>query len=208
MSEISFRIGTESDKARVKVFLKEHFFVDEPICKSENAAIDEGSLDKIVRCLEFGTCTLAEDSTGKLIGVRLAKPRTPEDVDNLNIDIPKTTLDRMWRMVYDLALNANTFERFGVEKIMHSMVLGVDKDYRGKGLGTQLYKENMKLAKELGYTVYTCDCTSLFSAKACLRLGFDIIYEIAYTDYKDEKDVQIFRPSPPHDKLRVLAKVL
>lgn len=208
MSEFTFRIANESDKECIGKFLLEHFFNDEPICRSENATIDDISLGKILKCIDSGTCTIAEDADGNLAGLRLAMPKTPEDVKSMNVKNPKKTIDRMWRMVYDIAVAANAFERYGVDKIMQSMVLSVDGKYRGKGLGTQLYAENMKLAKDLGYKVYVCDCTSLFSAKACLKLGFETIFEIAYSDYKNDKGVQIFKPNAPHDKIRVLAKVL
>lgn len=208
MTELTFRAGTENDKNRVKTFLLDNYFPDEPICKSEHAEIDGKNLDKIVKCLEYGTCTLAEDCDGKLIGVRLAEPSLPTDIESYNVKNPKTYLEKLWVFLYKIAQEANTFEKYRVEKVMHSMLLGVDKDYRSKGLGTQLYRENMKLAKKLGYSLYTCDCTSLYSAKACLNLGFDIVYEMPYADYKDENGVQIFKPHPPHDKIRVFAKLL
>lgn len=208
MSEVTFRVGSSKDKEKVAEFMKKYFWVGEPICKSENLVVSDDVNSEAVSILDLGTCTIAEDSDGNLVGIRLAEPRVPEDVEKKKVESPQNTLDKLGKLVYDLAIGAKVFETYEVNKAMYSAALAVDEKYRGKGLGKRLYEENMKLAKSLGYPIYVCDCTSAFSAKACANLGFTEIYEIVFEEYKDESGKPALKPDPPHERAVVYVKVL
>ncbi|KAL5291854.1 hypothetical protein ACFFRR_010934 [Megaselia abdita] len=208
MSEVNFRVGTASDKEKVAKFMKKYFWVGEPICKSENLEVSDDVNNEAVSILDLGTCTIAEDNSGNLVGIRLAEPRVPEDVEKKKVEKPETTLDKLGRLVYDLAIGSKVFETYKVDKAMYSAALVVDEKYRGKGLGKRLYEENMKLAKDLGYPIYVCDCTSAFSAKACANLGFTEIFEIVFSEYKDGSGKPVLKPDPPHNRAVVYVKVL
>lgn len=207
-SKVNFRVGTSEDKPKVAQFMKKFFWPGEPICKSENLVISDEINDEAVSILELGTCTIAEDEAGNLIGLRLAEPRVPEDVEKKKVENPQNTLDKLGKLVYDLAIGAKVFEKYNVDKAMYSSALVVDEKYRGKGLGKKLYEENMKLAKSLGYPIYVCDCTSAFSAKACANLGFTEIFEIVFKDYQDENGKPVLHPDSPHDRAVVYIKIL
>ncbi|KAL5292381.1 hypothetical protein ACFFRR_011279 [Megaselia abdita] len=206
MSDFKFRVGTSEDKTQVSEFLNQHFWVEEPTRKTTGIEVTKDIQDRVLRSLDLGTSTIAEDNNGNIVGIRLAIPKTKESL-NKNIGEPQNILEKIRK---DMADGANVFERFKTDKTMHSVALAVDGKYRGLGLGEKLYKENMRLARSLGYTVYVCDCTSAFSAKACVKLGFENVFEVVFSKYKDANCKLSFSelPSPPHVKAVVYVKVL
>ncbi|KAL5291799.1 hypothetical protein ACFFRR_010905 [Megaselia abdita] len=151
---------------------------------------------------------MAVDAQGNIAGVRLAYPKTPSDIKPPPKQTPTENFDRMMDFLALLGVRAEVFKKFNVDNSLHSMLLCVDKSYRGQGVGLKLYAENMKLGKQLGYPLYVCDCTSLFSAKLCEKLEMTKVFEMNYNEYCDENGNAIFHKVPPHDMARVYAKLL
>uniref|UniRef100_T1GHU7 N-acetyltransferase domain-containing protein n=1 Tax=Megaselia scalaris TaxID=36166 RepID=T1GHU7_MEGSC len=187
MAEIIYRVANESDKEKVGKFLYDHFWPDEPTFKAAGVLPNKEENDDVLKCIDYGTCTIAEDQNGTIAGVRLAKVRVPADIEK-PAEKPWTQLDKI--------LNSC------------SMLICVSRDFRGKGVGLKLYSENMELGKRLGFKAYVCDCTSAFSAKLCEKLGMEVIAAIEYTECLDENGEQLFKPEAIHDKIRMYGKAL
>ncbi|KAL5291800.1 hypothetical protein ACFFRR_010906 [Megaselia abdita] len=207
MSEITYRVAIPSDKQRIGKFLLEHFWPDEPTFKAAGVLPSDEENEDCLRCIDYGTCTIAEDQNGIIAGVRLAKVRVPSDIEKA-ADKPWSQFDQIFEFLRIIAVNAKVFERYNVDKLLQSMLICVSRDFRGKGIGLKLYSENMELGKKLGYKVYVCDCTSAFSAKLCEKLGMECIAAWDYSEYLDEDGKQLFTPDSVHDKLRVYGKAL
>lgn len=56
--------------------------------------------------------------------------------------------------------------------------------------------------------VMKTDATGAFSQRVVSSLGFITKCEINYTDYLDENGEQIFVVDPPHEKLKIMCKVI
>lgn len=65
-----------------------------------------------------------------------------------------------------------------------------------------------EIAKEQEFHYARADCTSLFSAKLCARVGFDAVYKLDYNDYVDEDGKPIFSPALPHTSVMSYMKKL
>lgn len=63
-----------------------------------------------------------------------------------------------------------------------------------------IYRE---VALEKGYQMIDVECSSLFSAKAVEKCGFECIYSMPYSDYKDEKGEVVFKTQPPHNDIKI-----
>lgn len=207
MTEITYRVANESDKSKIGKFLYDHFWPDEPTFKAAGIIPSEEENEDVLKCIDYGTCTIAEDQHGAVAGVRLAKVRVPSDIEK-PADKPWTQLDKIFEFLRIIALDAKVFERYNVDKLLQSMLICVSRDFRGKGVGLKLYSENMELGRQLGYKVYVCDCTSTFSAKLCEKLGMECIAAWDFNKYLDENGEQLFKPESVHDKLRVYGKAL
>lgn len=207
MAEIIYRVANESDKEKVGKFLYDHFWPDEPTFKAAGVLPNKEENDDVLKCIDYGTCTIAEDQNGTIAGVRLAKVRVPADIEK-PAEKPWTQLDKILEFLRVVALKANIFEKYNTDKLLQSMLICVSRDFRGKGVGLKLYSENMELGKRLGFKAYVCDCTSAFSAKLCEKLGMEVIAAIEYTECLDENGEQLFKPEAIHDKIRMYGKAL
>uniref|UniRef100_T1GGC1 aralkylamine N-acetyltransferase n=1 Tax=Megaselia scalaris TaxID=36166 RepID=T1GGC1_MEGSC len=209
MADLVYRKVEESDTDAIRNFLRENFYVDEPLNQSTGSNLPtEEQQEGPISVIKHGSSTVAVDSQGNVAGVRLAYPKVPADIKPPSQQIPTANFDRMMDFLALLGVRSEVFKKFNVDTSMHGMLLCVDKKYRGQGVGLKLYSENMKLAKSLGYPVYVCECTSLFSAKLCEKLEMTKVLEMNYNEYCDENGNAIFHKVPPHDMARVYVKVL
>lgn len=66
-----------------------------------------------------------------------------------------------------------------------------------KGIAKQLYVANIELARELGYSIYVSDCTSLFAAKLCEKLGMELTATMQFYELSDGQWHCILPTQPP-----------
>ncbi|CAD1478623.1 unnamed protein product, partial [Heterotrigona itama] len=83
--------------------------------------------------------------------------------------------------------NVNRDGKFRGLNILEIKIISVDSNWRGKGIAKELVEKSLEIGKEKGFHITRVDCSSFFSGKLCLRLGFEQIYELNYTDYVDEE---------------------
>lgn len=210
MSEIKYRTADTKDEEKVLQLLREHFYPDEPLCQSCGIH-DEEDEKFAIGIIKHGLCNIAEvfDAShpdGYIIGCRLSYPSIKEERSAKFEDtIPTTPFQKIVAFLGMLSAKSNVFDRFNVERIAQGHMLTVHKDFRGKGIAKQLYVENIELARKLGYPMYVCDCTSLFSAKLCEKLGMELTATLQFDEFSDANGNAYYSPPPPHDYARSYA---
>lgn len=210
---ILLRIMRMEDYPQVKIFMEENFFNVEPLNADlgldpknyHNSKIDSYQISLI----EQGTCVVAldEQNDGKLVGFVLAGEHTPEDGEKIRQDAAATGHNIEGRILALLSMvdvKVKLFERYGISKALYSHVTNVDDSMRGKGLGLRLAAALMEVGRSKGYPVMFAYCSSFYSARQKEQLGMECIYQLAYTDYKDEKGEMIFKPPHPHTHIRAM----
>ncbi|KAL5292108.1 hypothetical protein ACFFRR_011113 [Megaselia abdita] len=206
-SDIVYRPAEKKDEQGVLEFLREHFYTDEPLSKNDGYHDTEDE-DFAIGLIIEGTSTVA-DLNGQIIGVRLAYPNhKDEQVSAAFNKTPTTAYERLFGFVNILETKSKVFERYQVDSSMQGHMLGVRRDLRGQGIAKRLLEENMKLAKEKGFSVYVCDCSSLFSARLCEKVGMEQTATMEFNEYCDENGNPYYNPDPPHDLARSYAKRL
>lgn len=204
---ITYRLAESKDEPSVLKLLREHFYTDEPLSKSQgyHDAADE---QFAIGTIKFNTCTVAE-CDGHIVGFRLAYPSNKDNqVAAAYNGRPNTAFEKLMGFVCALERKSNVFARYQVDTVMQGHMLCVHSDFRGKGIARRLYEENMELAKQKGFPVYVCDCTSLFSARLCEKLGMEQTATMEFHEYCDENGKPYYSPEPPHDYARSYAKRL
>ena len=79
-----------------------------------------------------------------------------------------------------------------LSKIFHINNGTVKRDITNRGIGAELLKANMGLAKSLGYKVAKAECSSIFSKRALETEGFNVEAEIFY-DKVEHKGRKLFK---------------
>ncbi|KAG5684337.1 hypothetical protein PVAND_013572 [Polypedilum vanderplanki] len=79
---------------------------------------------------------------------------------------------------------ANIFEKYNCDRFLGAYGLVVNKNYRGRGIATEIIKARIPLMKEIGLNV-TATAFSVFgSQQAAKNAGFEDVYVISYEDFK------------------------
>jgi hypothetical protein len=111
----------------------------------------------------------------------------------------------IFKMLSTLRQNSsqNLFDLLGVDRLLSTMVIGVEQQYRGQRLSEKLIEASVDLAKTCLHigAAYT-ETSSLFSKKAFLKQNYEIVSELVYAEY----DSQHLSDMGIHDRCSLLAK--
>ncbi|XP_075162580.1 arylalkylamine N-acetyltransferase-like 2 [Haematobia irritans] len=198
------------DRQRVLDFLRIHYYCEEPLTvgttpKQQDKADEDFNMSNI----DHGTCLMAiQRESETIVGAVLAGPKGPDEADHLLEDAAKegpTKWGTILKFLAGVERAANVCSRYGVEKVLHAHVIGVDRKMRGHNIGGSLMNELKVLARKLNYELLTADCTSYYSGKMCERLGWECVNVVYYKDCVDDNGRPIITSNPPHDCCRTYA---
>ncbi|XP_036142829.1 dopamine N-acetyltransferase isoform X2 [Monomorium pharaonis] len=210
-------IINKDDKLRVLKFLRRFFFRDEPLNKSIQL-IPEGEDSTCVELeeycsnssLENNLSLMAVSTSGTIVGVLLngkMGPLSDEEPEYIRL-CKNAKFKKILKLLHHLDKGVNMVGQFRDSNVLEVRIVSVDINWRGKGIAKTLIEKAGEIAKQQGFHYLRADCTSLFSAKICERLGFEQIYKINYSDYVDEDGKPIFSPASPHLAAATYAKKL
>ncbi|KAH8416594.1 hypothetical protein KR222_010615 [Zaprionus bogoriensis] len=206
--EIEIRVATVDDSAELMKFLRVHYYRDEPLTAGcEPREPDAADVDFLLSNFPAGTCLMALHQ-GRIVGGAVAGPKTPAVHDEFVEAIAQNTGTKWGYILGILQIcerQADAFNRYGVDKILHLHALGVDTALRGRRIGERLVLALIARGRELGYPLLTADCTSLYSARLISRLGFELTSTLPFTDYVDAAGQQLIRPPAPHERIQTFA---
>ncbi|XP_018788904.1 PREDICTED: dopamine N-acetyltransferase-like [Bactrocera latifrons] len=213
VNDIQIRVIKPSECDEVLKFLRIHFYPDEPlnIGKQQDAKDEEFAISQI----EHGTSLIAVQqqivngvTSERIVGVLISGPKYSNEAEHLFKEADRlgsTNWGTLIRILAHAELDSNVFERYNVERALHIHVAGVDRSFRGRGIGTKLIEKLKDLGRELNYPLITADCTSFYATKLCERVGMECVNVIKYTDYLDENGKVVFKPPVPHEYLKTYA---
>lgn len=210
---IVYRIADAGDKENILSFIREHYYPEEPITvgnepHQQSPEDEEFSMSTV----QYGTTIIAIDTeSNAIVGVILSSPIVPGDAEEM-IEEAKVCKSKKWSeillLLAHLEQKADVCARYGVTRVLHMHVMGVDKRMRGHSIGVNLMQKCIENGKALGYPVASVDCTSVYSIKVAEKLHMDCISTVAYADYTDANGKPIFRPPAPHTEIKTFVKVL
>lgn len=200
------KIALLEDRPKVRTFIRNHFFVDEPLrmgtvpSVAENAdeifhlqSIGEGNVILAVKPLE----------NEMIIGCVIGSSRARHEINRQAQELSETSKwGRIMRIWAQTEKNSDIFERFGVSRIFNIYALAVHRNYRGWGLGMRLLREAAKLAHQKKFELMSIDATSTYMACCCQKLGFQLINTLPYRCFRNDLGYQIFSPPRPSDAVR------
>ncbi|XP_059609185.1 arylalkylamine N-acetyltransferase 1 [Phlebotomus argentipes] len=208
------QIPANSDRlGEIIIHLRNTFFADEPLNRAVKLCRPgEGHLElerHSEKTLRDGLSVMAVTDENVIAGVALNGILRRGEVRKA-LDALKDTQDerfkKIFRLLYEENLKTDFFDSFGVEKIFEIRILSVDCRFRGQGLAKKLMEKSQEVARENGFKLMKTDATGLFSQKTFSSLGFSTKSEYLYS--LENGKVADFMVEPPHDKLKIMYKVL
>lgn len=116
-----------------------------------------------------------------------------------DVSVPETRT--ILKLFEYLKTNFDLFKRYSdCSTAFEAHMLAVNTTYRGWGIGKALLVHTLDFAKEQGYPICVCVCTSKYSGQLCEALGFDGSYRLAYSDYFVDGKNPI-TPEAPHTEV-------
>lgn len=209
MSSAGFAIRelTESDGPRLVEFLRRFFLRDEPLNAAVGIMADgEGSSPEQERfclaALPEGLSLQAVDAeSGKVLGVslsRLHRPGLEAEAANEANACPDPAFRHILRLIafVDQQVSEKMRHLFPGEDLrqVEVQVVSVDAAARGRGIAKALLQRTRDLARQVGARLVRIDCSSVFSARAAQRLGFQQVFSLRYDQYRPDGQL-VFKPS-------------
>lgn len=214
ISNILYRIATESDNDNILDFMRKHYYPEEPLTLGNDPKL-QSTEDEIftVSLIPFGATIIALDEREQIVGCLLCGPSDPDEAASLYRESERIeSTDKKWseilRLLAYLEERANLYQRYNITKALYISALGVDRQMRGKSIGINLLERCFEMGKIMGYPLVSLDCTSIYSIRIAEQLQMDCVGQLAYSDYRDCNGRQLFRPPLPHTHIKTFAKVL
>ena len=115
----------------------------------------------------------------------------------------KRVLDYFGIIRYDKKYAIEDFPNAKKFYMGHS--LSVKSEARGLGIGKELIRRTMALANEKECSIVYILTTSIYSQAIFKSLGFRVLQEMAYDEFKDYDGTPFFRDMREHKKAQVVA---
>ena len=96
------------------------------------------------------------------------------------------------------------FELYKTDRIFSCDIINIDQKYCGQNLSADLISASLDKARRLGTRAGFVVCSSLFSRKAFIRQGFEVINELEYAKHQYE----LLTNMGLHDRCTLLARHL
>ena len=205
---IKFGIIPADRTEEVLELLARDYFTDEPITRSLGVK-RTWIIDALYsEAIKGGSCVMATDTTGKIIGVRLT-----EVLDRVSwfqkviyraiiVSLPliaiiagllrKQTLCKCCKVFHaivgklDYAL-WDTFDELGCQRILGDVCVCTSRESRLKGLGTELVKQAEEVGREKGCEYAVNIVTGLYSGKVFRdNCHYTVVKELFYSELVDK----------------------
>ncbi|XP_025830929.1 uncharacterized protein LOC108742207 isoform X3 [Agrilus planipennis] len=176
-------------------FLKEHYVpCDDFLAKievSRNPASVTSFLERILYHLENNSSLIAtHEVTGEIAGIIILRTIPKTDFAR-SFSRPSIFADDVFKryaiVKSELLRKVDIYEHFGCQIFLKLYFLCVAPNYRQKGLGSDLILSALDVAKSKNIPMFLGTVTDYKILNLLRKLGFQILYEIDYSDFQDDE---------------------
>jgi len=149
---------------------------------------------------------VASDTTtphNEIVGVILNGVSTRSQHEETFV-IPSEKLNFIFSLMDKVSAGHDLFELYKTDRLFHCDIVNVDEKQRGHNLSARLIATSLDKARQLGLKGGFVVCSSLFSRKAFMRQGFEVINEILYSEHGNGRLTDMGE----HDRCSLLARKL
>jgi hypothetical protein len=118
--------------------------------------------------------------------------------------IPSEKLNFVFSLMNKVSDGHDLFQLYKTDRLFHCDIINIDEKQRGQNLSARLINASLDKARQMGIKGASVVCSSLFSRKAFIRQGFQVINEILYAEHGNGRltDMGV------HDRCSLLARQL
>ena len=183
---------------------------DEPLSRSLEMVFDE-EIELFLRRLlrETLSVLLVSNTTDVIIAARISNI-SEKDVDSDAMkNLKNTKLVTIFNFLTQKDKELNAYDKYRVDKVVHFVMLGVDRRYRRRGIATKIMNAAITFYAEIGIepVVVKGEGTSDFSKRIYEKFGFETLHEFPYVDYKIDGEV-VFKNTGEHKSCKIFSKMI
>lgn len=207
---MEFRTTTADDIPKIRTFLLEEIYADEPMSRALNLLSETYEMQFHLSLVPTGLSFVGFHN-GELIGVALCGEKTLGEAERYQKEAERlkgTRWAKVLELGYKIEKESKILERFGVDRSFHCYLYGIKKSYRGEGLSSQYahtVQKYVDYVKGLGFKLATGDTTNMKSAKLAEAFGGVLCYEFPYNKFVDENGKPYINADSKHKFVRTYA---
>ncbi|XP_065163305.1 uncharacterized protein [Atheta coriaria] len=197
----------DADHQDILEMLQEHYIPHDVLCRNTELIDDPVSLksmlDHILYTLKDTTSIKIvkneENGSETLVGVLLLRVSRKADFDRV---FSRTILQdgdaRKKCIAIQTALSRklNIYETYNCESFLRYYILCIKKEFRNNGLGYQLMRVGLDVARSLNIHVASGIFSSFNLQRNAKKLGFKLIQEVSYTSWRDKSNNELIFSDP------------
>uniref|UniRef100_A0AC34GBX7 N-acetyltransferase domain-containing protein n=1 Tax=Panagrolaimus sp. ES5 TaxID=591445 RepID=A0AC34GBX7_9BILA len=208
--------ATDKDFDDIYDFLNEDFLYTESLNNSVSGTKEEFEplFKSLVKGVEVGySYIIRDDETKKVIAVRLTTflERDSSHSAESSSEDPHFSSWKPAAIVKLLeALELKLWDQISsnINKLASWTVISVSSKYSRRGIALRLINHNLNELKEAGCQGIATEATAFKSQQLFVKHGYQNIYEIKHSDWKNENGQQIFKCNDSTDKAILIYKEL
>jgi len=220
---ITFSIIPPARYEEARSFMYTHFFPDEPLCRSLGVGQENYLLDSIYiyAALKDGSCVMATNNEDEIIGIRFGKVVNQSDYTFHLVALKYMFWWFSWFvpssyqfisriLLFNHKINYDVYKMFDDlgDVIYEGLCVCVSVSSRVKGLGTELIKQSMQIARDRGCKSMYLVATGKYSQRIFEKLEFRVLNQFEYEDVKyDNGDIMVC-DAREHTKCQIVCKQL
>ncbi|CAL8073976.1 unnamed protein product [Orchesella dallaii] len=185
-----FKLIEKTDYSAVLTHLEQNFLQDEPLHQATGLTTDRLAdiSEKITDILELGHGSFyaypMEEPTQIAAVMIIWIHEKGKDLPPRELRSPLSVIIR--NAIIELKEKYNIHEQRNVDTFPELFIISTDKDFRGKGLATEMYKKAILKLKANGYKIVSSTFTNPLSRKIGDKLGFKEVSRLYSNDSKNE----------------------
>ncbi len=210
-STMNICLMTNEHMDDVRQLLINSYLVDEPLnqrLKFELPDKPRDFLDYTTQQAVRDRCSFVaiDNAANKTVGFILNELKSKnDDHGGTGDEFESKRLGYIFKMTSTLQqqLSRSIFDLLGVDRLLYTMVIAVDQQYRGQRLSEKLIEASLDYAKTYHHirAAYT-ETSSLYSKNAFLKQNYQIVNELLYEQY----DRQRLSDMGIHDRCSLVTK--
>lgn len=203
--EYQIEFAKAADAKPTLEFIEKNFFVEEPLSKS--LYLTKRSLEGCVEifvldAVRNGMTLLAKTKSDEIIGACVNIRSCPFDARRYKEFAKCSKSDKTKKLFHIwslLAKEPRLHEDLNEHCIFEIKMLTVGKLYQRQGLGTELMKKSLELARDLNFSYATTNCTNEYAKIIAERQDMKPIWEAAYKNILlSDGKTPVSTPEHPH----------
>ncbi|UJR24588.1 hypothetical protein I4U23_005963 [Adineta vaga] len=182
-SQFHIRLICEENRHEVISLLLNSFFQDEPLalCLQLDEPIDFAR--NLFNNALHDQCSFVvyDNQTERLVGICLNEIKFKNDKEIINE--PNEKISFILHLLNSLHKNRNLYQEFQINSLLHIIIINIETNYRGHGLGSQLISATIEYAKKMNIKGIYAETTNSYSLNCFKQHHFEIYDQIIYIDY-------------------------